>query len=281
MILRLFFVVFMIPGVLCAQDFTRYNAEAARSNAEDSLNLEREATLLVLPYHPHYHISEVDRMMTTEQMDASAMRAKLRRLIARSLTQALSDSLNAIDLSIALDEEIDICEYMYNALDYSYAKTPEDIDTPEKKRILQRGKLKKKEPKNYGTYVEHREGQLQSKKVEYDRFMTAQLGNKGAGEYLQDLYGHDALLSLTQIEITRSHEAATSGSYLLKLHYVMLNKAGKTTYGNKHVMVLSAAQLEWDTFNNEVLPALAESLASKLLTKMEESPAISVDNSDY
>ncbi len=208
-----------LPFLIQAQDFTRERAED-----KQSLEAGQGTEMLVLPYHPHYHISEVDRMMCPPSMDVTTLREKLRSAVTRELTQAFSDSLEVIDLSVqAYEETIDIEEYMYNAMDYDYAELKEE---EEKKKRFDIGLPKRKEEKIYGAKNYKREGQIDRVDILNDRYMMASVANIGAVEYLQDLYAYEHLLVITQLEIRKDLDDPTAGGYVCNLHLTLQDAEG-------------------------------------------------------
>lgn len=263
-----------LPFLTQAQDFTRESADDNRSMEEG-----QGTEMLVLPYHPHYHISEVDRMMCPPTMDVVSLREKLRSAVARQLTQAFSDSIEVIDLSVkAYDVTIDIEEYMYNAMDYDYVEFKEE---EEKKKRFDIGLPKRKEEKIYGAKNHKRQGQIDREEILHDRYMMASVANIGAVEYLQDLYAYSYLLVISQLEIRRDLDDPVAGGYVCNLHLTLQDAEGILVDGYKEVMKLSASQLEYFTFKNEVLPTMAQQAVIRFWPKIYQQAPISTDNSDY
>ncbi len=263
-----------LPILIHAQDFTREGIGDRSSNEEGSI-----AEMLVLPYHPHYHLSEVDRMMCPPTMDVNTFRDKLRSAVIREVTMAFSDSLEVIDLSLNMyDENIDIEEYMYNAMDFEYVELKEEET---KKKRFDIGLPKRKEEKVYGAKSYKKDGQLHREEILHDRFMMATIANQGALEYLHDLFSFDQLLVITQLEVRRDLYDPNSETYDLSLHLTLLDGRGTPMDGYKEVMKLKAEQLDYDSFRKEVLPALSNDILQSLWPKMHTKTASSPDNTDY
>jgi len=266
--------LFCLPFVVQAQDYTREGGQDDNSFAEGAVS-----EMLVLPYHPHYHISEVDRMMCPPTMDVSTLRKKVRSAITREITQAFSDSLEVIDLSLQIyDEAIDIQEYMYNAIDFEYVELKEE---EEKKKRFDIGLPKRKDEKVYGAKNHTKNGQLDRREIMHDRYMMASVANTAAVEYMQDRYGFEHLLVITQLEITRDLDDPQSDGYVCSLHLTLLDAEGVAKDGYKEIMKLSAEQLQYNSFKKEVIPALSQKVLIKFWPNIQTQTPSSADNTDY
>ncbi len=266
--------LFCLPLLVQAQDYTREGGQDGKSMSEGA-----RAEMLVLPYHPHYHISEVDRMMCPPTMDVSTLRKKVRSAITREITEAFSDSLEVIDLSLQIyDEAIDIQEYMYNAMDFEYVELK---DEEEKKKRFDIGLPKRKDEKIYGAKNHTKNGQLDRKEITHDRFMMASVANTGAVDYMQDRYGFEHLLVITQLEIMRDLDDPQAGGYVCSMHFTLLDAEGVAKDGYKEIMKLNAEQLQYNSFKNEVIPAIAREVLIKFWPNIHTQAPISSDNTDY
>jgi len=263
----------IIPVMGWSQDFTRISSD----EVEDSVGVAY-STLLVLPYHPHYHISEVDRIMAGD-MDVMTMREKLRSSINRRVCTALGDSIETLDLSIQSHDDIDLVDYMYNAIDYGYAKAEKIEEKPKGKIRLRLPK--KKEEKVYGAYSVQSEGQLDRREVMHDRYMSATVTNKGAVEYLQDLHSFQYLLVITQLEVTRNLDDIDPAPYAASIHYELLDDNGDWHVGNKETIYLEREELSYDVFSDSVASTMAQGILKTIWTKINSVEGKSLDYPDY
>jgi len=275
---------FLVPMALQAQDYTRVSGDEAAGAAWDTPR-EGANSILVVPYHPHYMISEVDRAMTPDGTDPILMRERMRMRTTMAVTRAFADSLDALDISIATDDEaIDLLDYVYNAMDYHYASyTPVEEDKAKGPKGWV-GKLKKKDKDQevYGAYSRTREGQLDRVEVLEDRYMSAGLINSGAVEYLQDMHPYQQLLIITQLEILRDHKhVGPEPRYTAALHYSYLDAKGQEQSGGKEVLAVQPYQLDMQIFEKEVLPLLASAVCAQAQQAVKDKSQDINDNSDY
>ncbi|NNK80796.1 MAG: hypothetical protein HKO93_04795, partial [Flavobacteriales bacterium] len=194
---KLIAVICMLPGFICAQDYTIFGQNSPNEDID-----EAEHRMIVIPFHGHNFISEVDRMLTPVGMDPRQMREKIRRKCTMETTKALDDSLDVLDVSIASSgSDIDLIDYLYNAIDYGYTALPESYDS---KKKLDFKFPKKKNDKALGAYSRTQNGQIDRVEINHDRYMTATFGNPGAVDFLQDIHAFEYILSITQLEIRRN-----------------------------------------------------------------------------
>ncbi|NNC83078.1 MAG: hypothetical protein HKN79_05835 [Flavobacteriales bacterium] len=275
--------VLLLPLWIVAQDYTIQSR-----NWETQTEKQGTTEMLVVPVHPHYIISEVDRMITPEGMTAIEMREKLRQRFSMEMTRLLSDSLEALDLLISdiPDTEIDLLDYLYNAIDHRYVKHETEEEDVKKFKIPL---PKKKDKRVYGAYATKENGQLKRMEVDHDRYMSVEFANPGAVDYLQDLYAFEHLLVVTQIEMRRNTEEADDLPYLISVHYEVMDHKGNAEYGGKTTKTLDAQDLEYTHLTKTIIKELAKDCIAHIW-KQNQSPSPlpepeqtlrQVDSSDY
>lgn len=274
------FFLALLPSFLSAQDYTIFRESAA------SVEEGGENVVLVAPFHPNYLISEVDRMLCLEGQDPLEIRAKLRQYVSMELTRSIGDSLDALDLRIQGEESIDIIEYVYNSLDYRYVQY-EPVER--KKRKIEIKLPKKKDKKTYGAYSTRRDGQLDRVEIHTDRYMSANFGNPGAVDYLQDVHAFEYIFVITQLELRRNMDKESDFPYLASLHYELMDASGESMLGAKETVYLTEDQMTMNNLKRETIPAIGKSVFAKSWEAMrpvpEEGKEMRVeklrDNSDY
>lgn len=268
------FLLLMAPFLINAQDYTINGAGDATPIGSNGEN-----TVIVIPLHPHYLISEADRMLTTPEMDVQQLREKLRKKCTMEITMALADSLDAIDISTGnVDGDIDILDYTYNAVDYKYVQLE---STEEDQKRFQLKIPRKKEEKVYGAFTTRRDGQLDRTEILEDRYMSASFGNPGAVEYLQDIWAFEYILTITQLELKRNLDNESDKDYYISLHYEWMDNLGDKLKGGKIEEFIAVSDMDYHKVMSVTIPNLAKDLATEIWSQLYVIEPKSPDFSDY
>lgn len=222
----------------------------------------QETSLLIIPFHSNYYISEIDALLAREaDLDAIMVRRKLRQYLTQALDKQFADSMDTRNLLLG---ETSTLDYIYNGVSFNYEQYQDPKQ--EEKSWLKR-KLEKKEDKIYGTTSSRNQGQLKEEHISYDRFMSVDIGNEGMAEYLRDEFGHSHMLFINELDLRRDIEKASGAygdyDYLVTVHYSVFESDGSPLCGGKVTERLSKSetdmrQLTHSTFDNIASQIISE-----------------------
>lgn len=237
---------------------------------------EYAVDLLIAPYSPLYHISEIDRRLADDDQDEAYVRDRLRTYLMRRLDERFADSLRTLNMLMA---DTDMVDYLHNGSDIRST----DIEAKTGKeqtglRVIKARLSKRKEQRVYGGEVVTHQGQLERRDITTDRYMGAHLANQGMVEYLQDSYHHRMILYVTQLELRRDTEPGSSiygdSDYLLKIHYDLLDEEAQRLTGGRFDLRFSAENATMSELTDGLFTHAADEIYKRLSVYLTTAPDI-------
>lgn len=217
--------------------------------------------VLVVPVQTDRIISQVDHRLSSDGQ-VSEMRGRLQRGLNRAFVQRISQHKSALDLSIPVEEEIDVVEYLYNSMALSYKALPEEEEGAAS-RI--KGVFKKRdEEKLYGAENRLASGQIERTDILADRYMSAELIELAPLEYLNDSYPFQYLVVISQLDILTipvglpGHEPDLD----VRVHYDVIDSMGRLINGGRIDRTMPASEVSTESLTRELFHDMANEMIS-------------------
>jgi len=215
--------------------------------------------VLVVPVQIDRIISQVDHSLSPEGQVAN-MRGRLQRGLNRAIVQRISQHRSALDLSIPVEEEIDVVDYLYNSMDLSYQPLAkkEPSTTSRIKKLFKT----KDEDKLYGAENRVSNGQIERRDILEDRYMKAELAEPGALEYLNDSYPFQYMVVISQLDILRIPTGlpGMEPDLDVRIHYDVLDSMGYPVHGGRIDRVINASESSPEALTRNLFHEMADEM---------------------
>lgn len=229
-------------------------------------------SVVFIPFHPDIYINDAsDDLCTESGKSFNQMVSYLRITVNDHMVANLKDTAQTLSLLNSFTgSENELLASLYESSNY-FLTTDKNFDE-EKYGHLKKSKLALKGRKEKKAKTGIKKGQLVSDVVDnYNKFLNVKFKDLRAINEVIKTHQPDRILYITQFEISGdysdSYKVETKTfDYLVKIHYVILNRDGDFVKGGMAIETISAKEISLEKLGEETIPALAKIIADQVVS---------------
>lgn len=254
--------------LILAISFKAFSQETTKGDVAKN-NISDKKSVLIIPFEPRLYISDIDNQIATKnEMNFLDIKAKFRAALDQNIFNALKPYFSPLSFyTLDETEAKNELSYIYNSIGYKYEVMDAEVkDESKENKFLNKFKKNEKETEYEEAVVKN--GQIESRVDNREKFMKTVLSNNELLPTLNKKYQAEYYIFINELDIIRGLESQYSNSdkpqdRSIKVHYTIFNNKAEVASG---AIIIAFNDNENDI--NKIIKTQFGVIAEKLVGKI-------------